>query len=69
MGDEILTVKQAADYLKVSDRSVHKLITDKKLLASKVGSRSWRIKKTDIDTFLKENSNFSEGDNNYGDNN
>ena len=60
MNDELFTVKQAAEYLKISDRSVHKLIIDKKLLASKVGLRSWRIKKTDIDVFLQANANFTE---------
>ena len=65
---DILTVKQAAEYLKVSDRTVHKLITDKKLLASKVGSRSWRIKQADIEAFLQANTNFSKGDDYYGDN-
>ena len=60
--DEILTVKQAAEYLKLSDRSVHKLISERKLLASKVGLRSWRIKKSDIDAFLHANTNFPEGD-------
>jgi excisionase family DNA binding protein len=61
MGDEILTVKQAATYLKLSVRSVHKLIADKKLLASQVSVRSWRIKRTDIDSFLVKNANLVEG--------
>jgi len=60
MNDEIFTVKQTAEYLKISDRSVHKLILDKKLLASKVGLRSWRIKKADIDVFLHANANVVE---------
>ena len=60
--NDILTVKQAAEYLKISDRSVHKLITDKRLMASRVGSRSWRIKQSDIEIFLQANTNFSEGD-------
>jgi len=62
MDDEILTVKQAAEYLKVSDRSIHKLILDMKLHAYKVGLRSWRIKKKDIDAFLHINANFVEKD-------
>jgi len=66
--NDILTVKQAADYLKISDRSVHKLIANKRLLASKVGSRSWRIKQSDIEAFLQANTNFSEGEDYYGDN-
>ena len=66
---DILTVKQAAEYLKISDRTVHKLITDKRLLASKVGLRSWRIRKSDIETFLQANTNLSEGESYYGDSN
>ena len=69
MSDEILTVKQTTEYLKVSDRSVHKLIADKKLLASKVGLRSWRIKRTDIESFLQANANFTEEGADYGVNN
>lgn len=61
MTDEIMTVKQAAEYLKLSVRSVHKLIADKKLLASQISVRSWRVKKCDIDSFLSTNTNLAEG--------
>jgi excisionase family DNA binding protein len=61
MDNEILTVKQAAEYLKLSVRSVHKLIADKKLLASQISVRSWRVKKSDIDSFLIENTNLVKG--------
>jgi len=66
VGDEILTVKQTAEYLKLSNRSIHKLILDKKLLASQIGPRSWRIKKSDIDAFLRATTNYSKGDIDYG---
>ena len=68
MNDEIFTIKQTADYLKLSSKTVHKLIRDKKLLASEVGTRSWRIKKTDIDAFLRANANLPEGGNDNGNN-
>ena len=66
MGDEVLTIKQATEYLKLSTRSVHKLIADKKILASQVSVRSWRIKKSDIDSFLAENANITDGGSNNG---
>jgi excisionase family DNA binding protein len=66
MNDEILTVKQTAAYLKLSIKSVHKLIGEKKVLASKVGPRSWRIKKSNIEAFLKANANLTEGDDKNG---
>jgi len=68
MSDELLTVKQTAEYLKLSDRSIHKLITDKKLYASKVGLRAWRIRKADIDAFLCANSNVAEREIGYDSN-
>lgn len=56
MSDVILTVAQAADYLKVCEKTVRRLISKQELAASKVG-KSWRIQKVDIDNYLNENSN------------
>ena len=56
MSDTILTVAQAAEYLKVCNKTVRRLITKKELAASKVG-KSWRIQKADIDEYLLQNSN------------
>ena len=61
MDDEIYTVMQAAQYLKVCDKTVRRLIKANKLTASKVGDRSWRIRKTDIDMYLQDNSNGMKG--------
>ncbi len=44
MGGEILIIPQAAEYLQVCDKTIRRLISDKKLSASKIGG-SWRIKK------------------------
>jgi excisionase family DNA binding protein len=60
MNDEILTVLQTADYLKISDKTVLKLIKQKKLVASLVG-RIWRIKRSDINAYLAANSNGERG--------
>lgn len=60
MPDEIYTIAQAAQYLKVCDKTVRRLINSNKLLASKVGDRSWRIKKADIDDYLSHNTNEME---------
>ena len=48
---EIMTVEQAAAYLQVPVATIHYLISEGKLKASKVGD-SYRIKKTDIDGML-----------------
>lgn len=56
MVDEILTVAQAASYLKVCDKTVRRLITNNKITASKIGG-CWRIQKKDIDIYLRETQN------------
>ncbi len=56
MSDVILTVAQAAEYLKVCDKTVRRLISKQELKASKVG-KAWRIQKIDIDKYLSENCN------------
>ena len=61
MADEIYTIAQAAQYLKVCDKTVRRLIKSKKLSASKVGDRSWRIRKEDIDFYLNDNTNQVDG--------
>ncbi|OPY56773.1 MAG: Helix-turn-helix domain protein [Pelotomaculum sp. PtaU1.Bin035] len=61
MSGELLTVSQAADYLKVSEKTVRRLISSQKLLAAKVGDRSWRIKESDIEAYLQAHSNGKKG--------
>ena len=56
MSDTILTIAQAAEYLKVCDKTVRRLISKKELIASKVGS-SWRIQKEDIEKYLDKTRN------------
>lgn len=57
MNDELLTVSQTASYLKLSEKTVRRLINDKKLQASKLGNRSWRIRACDIDEYVNNNFN------------
>lgn len=62
MSDELYTVAQVAQYLQVCDKTIRRLIKLKKIMASKVGDRSWRIKKADIDNYLSLNANGMKGD-------
>lgn len=57
MADEIFTVAQAAQYLKVCDKTVRRLIKSNRLIASTVGDRSLRIRKDDIDSYLADSTN------------
>ncbi len=61
MADEIYTVAQAAQYLKVCEKTVRRLIASNKLVASRIGGRALRIKKEDIDAYLAEHTTKEKG--------
>ncbi len=57
MNSELLTVAQTAEYLKLSDKTVRRLIKNGDLVASKIGNRAWRIRSLDIDEYIASTSN------------
>ena len=52
---EILTIKQVADYLKVTERTIYRLAAAKKIPAFKVGG-TWRFSRMNIDSWIKQQS-------------
>ena len=60
--NEILTIDQAAEFLKVGNRTIYKLLSDErvpnKIFAKKVG-RTWRILRSEIERFLSEEKGSS----------
>lgn len=56
MSEQILTVKQVADYLRVNERTVYRMATAGKIPAFKVGA-SWRFKQTEIELWIKDQHN------------
>lgn len=58
MNAELLTVSQTAVYLKLSEKTIRRLINSGKLRASKLGGHSWRIKTSDIEEYLSSTSNL-----------
>ncbi len=50
--DEVLTTKEAMEYLKTTKVTLLKMIKEGKIRANKVG-RGYRILKSEIDTYLK----------------
>jgi len=54
--DKLLTLREAADHLRVSERSLYRYIRDGKIRATKIGY--WRISEKDIDDFIQQNSNL-----------
>jgi excisionase family DNA binding protein len=51
----ILTIKEVAIYLKVTERTIYRLAAAKKIPAFKIGG-SWRFSRPDIDSWIKQQS-------------
>lgn len=49
----LLTIKDVAAFLQVSDKTVRRLIDQDRLPAIKLGAQ-WRIRPQDLDLFLRE---------------
>jgi excisionase family DNA binding protein len=52
---EILTIKQVADYLKVTERTIYRLAAIKRIPAFKVGG-AWRFSRSDISDWIRQQS-------------
>ena len=57
MSDEIMTLKEVADYLKLAEKTAYRLAAEGKLPGFKVGG-SWRFKKEDILQWIEESKNL-----------
>jgi len=51
MTDEILTLKEVAEYLKLAEKTAYRLAAEGKLPGFKVGG-SWRFKRVDIENWI-----------------
>ncbi len=56
--DQILTLKEVAENLKLAEKTAYKLAAAGKLPGFKVGG-SWRFKQTDIDQWIEEQKKLS----------
>ena len=57
---EILTIKQVASYLQVTERTIYRLAASDGIPAFKVGG-SWRFRKSDIDAWIASQTRPIEG--------
>ncbi len=56
MSDEILTLKEVAEYLKLTEKTAYRLAAEGKLPGFKVGG-SWRFKRTDLNSWIESQKN------------
>jgi excisionase family DNA binding protein len=54
---DLLTVKEVAEYLRVNQYTIYRLVAQKKLPAFKVGSQ-WRFERSVLDRWLKKQLNI-----------
>ena len=59
--DEILTIKQVAEFLKVTDRTIYRLAAAKLILVFKVGW-TWRFSRADLDRWIARKTSEAQGD-------
>ena len=53
MTEEIMTLKEVAQYLKLTEKTAYRLAAEKKLPGFKVGG-SWRFKMSDLEAWIEE---------------
>lgn len=53
MNDEILTLKEVAEYLKLAEKTAYRLAAEGKLPGFKVGG-SWRFRREDIQAWIEQ---------------
>lgn len=58
MTDEILTLKEVAEYLKLAEKTAYRLVAEGRLPGFKVGG-SWRFKQQDIEAWIEDQKNTS----------
>ena len=63
MSDELLTVEQVAAELQLHPDTVRRYIREKKLRAVRLSSTNMRIRRSELDRFLKERETNGDDDN------
>ncbi len=53
MPEEIMTLKEVAEYLKLAEKTAYRLAAEGKLPGFKVGG-SWRFKREDVEHWIEE---------------
>jgi len=51
--DDIITVKELAEYLKIAEKTAYRFASEGKVPGFKVGS-AWRFRKSEIDRWIAE---------------
>ncbi|EHY0954113.1 helix-turn-helix domain-containing protein [Vibrio cholerae] len=58
MTDQILTLQEVAEYLKLAEKTAYRLAAEGKLPGFKVGG-AWRFKREDLEAWIEEQKKSS----------
>ncbi|GEQ98146.1 DNA-binding protein [Iodidimonas gelatinilytica] len=53
METDILTIKEVAEYLRITEKTAYRLASERKIPGFKVGG-SWRFQKSEIDEWIED---------------
>ncbi len=59
MNTDIMTVREVAAYLKITEKTAYRLTAEGKIPGFKVGG-AWRYRRTEIDTWIDRQSNVND---------
>ena len=65
MPKDILTIREVAEYLQVTERTLYRLAQQKKIPAFKVGN-AWRFRREDLDRWIESQTAAGEGEDHAG---
>lgn len=54
MSGTILTIREVAEFLRVTEKTIYRMASEKRIPAFKVGG-SWRFDKADIEKWIEDN--------------
>lgn len=52
-GDEIITIKELASYLKIAEKTAYRFVSEGRIPGFKVGG-SWRFRRSEIERWIAE---------------
>jgi excisionase family DNA binding protein len=58
--EEILTIREVAEFLKVTERTIYRLVAEGKIPSFKVGG-SWRFQRVDLVQWMNEQASGQAG--------
>ena len=51
--NNVLTAKEAAAYLRITTRTLYRLVRDRIIPASRIGRAMWRLNRTDLENYVR----------------